>query len=378
MKILYFTQSDINELRGVSKKILSQVEAFNNLGHECILCYKERSTRTILRKIYQKNLIISEYSRTIVGRLFSLIRYNDLISFIQKNKIELIYIRYYKDCNPFFLKFLKNLKKIKVKIIIEIPTYPYDLENIDQGFFKKIFYFIEKHSRKNLKKYVDKIVTFSPDKKIYGIETIRIENGVDLSKVKKIKRKIVREKDEIVFVGVAEINFWHGYDRMINSIKKYIENFNKRNIKFYIVGNGQKKYIEELKKLVKSNELEDCVKFLGFKSGEELDEIYDHTDICVGCLGNHRKGITYLSPLKNREYCAKGLPIIFSEKDVSLLYKDFVYKVTEDESIIELEKIIKWYKNLKINSDDIRNHAVKEFSWDCQLRKVMENIINEN
>ncbi|MGL5426402.1 MAG: glycosyltransferase, partial [Cetobacterium sp.] len=97
------------------------------------------------------------------------------------------------------------------------------------------------------------------------------------------------------------------------------------------------------------------------------------TDIAVGCLGNHRKGIYTIQALKNKEYMAKGLPMIFSEDDPGLREKEFVYKATHDEELINIENLIKWYEKLNITPEEIRKHA-EEFTWDKQMKKVIDSL----
>ena len=106
---------------------------------------------------------------------------------------------------------------------------------------------------------------------------------------------------------------------------------------------------------------------------QELDDIYNETDIGVGSLGRHRSGLHTMRALKNREYCAKGIPMIFSEDDPDLRDVPFVYHITPDEKLIDIEKLIVWYENINLEPKDIRKYA-KEFSWDIQMKKVIDEI----
>lgn len=80
-----------------------------------------------------------------------------------------------------------------------------------------------------------------------------------------------------------------------------------------------------------------------------------------------------MKALKNREYCAKGLPMIFSENDLDFENANFVYKAPADESLIDINDVINWYGNLKVSSHEIREFS-KKFSWDIQMKKVIDNI----
>ena len=163
---------------------------------------------------------------------------------------------------------------------------------------------------------------------------------------------------------------------MILSMAKYYKNNPKVIVKFHVVGDGDKKVVTELKDLVKKNNLEEHVMFYGYKSGKDLDEIYNKVDIAVGSLGFSRIGLKGGSPLKTREYIAKGVPIILGYEDISLKNTlDFIYQVPNDESVFDLYKILDWYKNLDKDSTKIRRYAEDNLTWNKQMKKVVDYIL---
>lgn len=345
---------------GVYKKINYQIKSFNKLGANTEKC------KIIEEKFYIDDIFINNY-HTGINFKEKLLRKIDLYFCLKKlhqiklyENIDFIYIRYFYS-SPWFISYLKFLKKLNLKIILEIPTYPYDGE-VKDNFFTRW----DKNYREELHKYVDKIVTYSDDKEIWGIPCINISNGIDLDEIKIINKKNI--KDKIVFTSVSNCSFWHGIDRFIYSILEYIKNNGKEEIIFNIVGEGNE--TSKLKQIVKENKLEEYVIFHGKKLGKELDEIYNESDIGIGSLGIHRISLELVQPLKNREYCAKGLPFILSFNDPDFINKEFVYKIGNNEKLFDIEKIIEWYKNLKITSKEIREYS-KNFSWDIQMKKVV-------
>lgn len=376
MKILYFIPMEIKEYDGISKKILSQLNSFARNDFEIDICSEKIEDIFLNRIIYGKEIKLEKVKNNSICRQYLYYNFNKIFSYILNKKIEVIYIRYVYFANPFFIKFLKKLKENNIKVILEIPTYPYDgeLKN-NKSFLRKIKYKIEEKYRYKMKNYVDRIVTFSIDDEIYGIKTIKINNGIELEKIKLIEKNKEKNLNEINFIGVAGIAFWHGFDRMILSMAKYYKNNPKEIVKFHIVGDGDKKVITELKKLVKNNNLEDYVIFYGYKFGIELDEIYNKADIAVGSLGNFRKGLIDGGGLKNQEYCAKGLPFIIAGFDENYKNVDFMYKVSADESLINLNEIIDWYKNLQVTSEQIRKYVEESLTWDIQMKKVVDYIL---
>ena len=372
MKILYLTSLEINDFNGVSKKILSQIKSFENKGYEVILCDIKQKGNFLYQEIYQKNIYLKKIINNILGRQYFLYSYNKILSYVVKENIDIVYIRYACNASPSFINFLKKLKKIKKKILLEIATYPYDNEILETvNPLKKIKYKIEKKYRLFLKNYIDRIITFSNDNEIFGVKTIKISNGIDIDRISLVNRKNKKLENEINFLGVAQLAFWHGFDRFILSMSEYYKNNPIKIVKFHVVGDGDKKVVEKLKKLVKDCNLENYVIFYGFKSGKDLDDIYNQTDIAIGSLGIHRLNLEEVQPLKNREYCAKGLPFVISFKDLWFEDKKFVFKVSNDEELFDINEIISWYKNLKISPEEIREYS-KQFTWNIQMGKVVE------
>ena len=51
--------------------------------------------------------------------------------------------------------------------------------------------------------------------------------------------------------------------------------------------------------------------------------------------------------------------------------RPFLIEIGNNEKLFDIEKIIEWYKNLKITSKEIREYS-KNFSWDIQMKKVVD------
>ena len=370
MKILYIIPFKLDTNSGVDKKIISQIKSFKKYGVDIDYLETESTTENInyyLNGDYIKSL--SKYHFYLSDK-FDNYR---IAKEIKKMKLnyDYVYIRHFS--NPLFVLILRELFKKNIKILMEIPTYPYIGEMIKNSKFPKIKIFLDKILKKLFfKKFVYKIITFSEDRILFGIDCINISNGIDLDRVF-LKNEKNKNHNNIVFTIASGFYYWHGIDRFLYSLLEYKKsNIIATNVIFNIIGKGQEE--KKLKKIVEDNPLlQDCVIFQGFKSGKDLDEIYDQTDIAIGSLGRHRSGVYTMKALKNREYCAKGLPMIFSENDLDFENVNFLYKVPADESLIDIDDVINWYRNLKVSSSEIREFS-KKFSWDIQMKKVIDNI----
>jgi len=207
---------------------------------------------------------------------------------------------------------------------------------------------------------------------------IKITNGINVQNITTIKRNN-HFKNELNMIGLGYIQYWHGYDRVIEGISNYYCTDNvKKRVYFHIVGMG--KEIPNLKSLVKKYKMEKYVLFHGCKEDNDLNNIFDLCHVAIGSLGIHRYGSDVASPLKNREYCARGIPFVMSFNDLDFP-EDFPYimKVPADDSAVNIEEIINFYINIKDRYpnyiEGIRNYAEKNLSWETKLKPVVDVIL---
>ncbi len=344
---------------GVERKVRSQHKALNSLV-DCELVI----------------LPVIEYSGTLTEKI---IRRLPLTAAWRKWKYQgefddadFLYIRQvYHDAS--FVRYLKAIKKRNpgIKIIYEIPTYPYDAES-KITYANAIFTLKERTGRKHAAKYIDRIVTFYDHKEIWGVPCIYLMNGFDFSAVSIPRRE---KSDTVNIVSVSVTAFWHGYDRFIEGLHKYYANGGKENIVYHLVGNIMGSH----KKMVAGYGLEDHVIFYGRKTGEELKEIYAKCLIGIDVLGGHRKDYPVSSSLKSREYSAYGLPLITSSP-VDFMPKDYKYQliVPYDDSPVDMNEVLRFYHEIYDEGDinetaaEIRNFAVEK----CDMPVAMQPVVD--
>jgi len=93
----------------------------------------------------------------------------------------------------------------------------------------------------------------------------------------------------------------------------------------------------------------------------------------IGSLGRHRVGINKIKTLKNREYAARGIPFIYSEIDSDFDQMPYVLKVPANETTIDINSIVKFYKKISITPMEIRSSII-DLSWEHQMKIVLNNI----
>ena len=115
------------------------------------------------------------------------------------------------------------------------------------------------------------------------------------------------------------------------------------------------------------------------EEGEDLDKVVDGCDIALGSLGFHRTGLTGGSPLKAREYCARGIPFAIAYEDWDFPETfPFVYRIPKDDTPVDVSQVIQWYENLIKEhpnySMEMRRYAEENLSWDAKMKPVIEKI----
>ena len=302
-----------------------------------------------------------------------------VLEMVSEHNISCIYVRYHLS-DPGFIFTLRKIKRIRpnITIAIEIPTFPYEGE-----FSTSVRDFIRKTSdhicRSFLRKYVDRIVTYSADNEIFGISTIKTINGVMTKDIIPVEH---HEKDNINLISVSVTSSVHGYDRVITGLRDYYSTYPKRRVMYHIVGNGDE--IENYRKMVKEYGLENEVIIYGFLSGEDLDNVYKVADIAVNSLGIHRRKLKTESTLKTKEYAAKGLPMISSYPiDVLEGEEGSKYQMvfSADDTPISINKIIEFYDSLYGSTGDItqriRSLAVERCDMSVTQSPIVEFFLKQ-
>ena len=369
-KVLFLIFHGFDPNNGISKKISYQVDAFKKCGMNVHLCYMdEKDTK---KRIIDGD-VIADYGNGLLSKILKRTDFSAISNYVKKNQIDLVYIRSNHNANLFTINMVKKMKAYGAKVVMEIPTYPYDIEYKAQGISRQIFQ--DKIFRNQLAKYLDAIVTFSDFDKIFGQRTIKISNGIDFDSVK-MKTTINDTSKELNLIGVAEIHEWHGFDRIVRGLADYYSKPQDYLVEFHVIGYFFSKEIEdEFRKIISDNHMENYVILYGKKHGTELDNLFDKCDFGIGSLGRPRVGIDKIKTLKNREYAARGIPFIYSETDSDFDPKPYVLKAPADESPIEIQRIIDFYKRSTMSPIEIRE-SITDLSWKKQMELVIKEVLN--
>ena len=367
-KALFLIFHGFDPNNGISKKISYQVNALKACGMEVHLCYMDENQGK--RRMVDGNTI-ADYGNGFLSKIRKRTEFASIAEYAIANHIEFVYIRSNHNANPFTIRMVKRMHKAGMKIVMEIPTYPYDAEYYAQGMGRQILQ--DRIFRNRLARELDAIVTFSDYASIFGQHTIRISNGIDFDSVK-MKTTVNDTSKELNLIGVAEIHRWHGFDRLVTGLAQYYSQPQDYLVKFHVVGYFFSAEGEEaFRKLIAENGMEQYVILYGKKHGRELDDLFNQCDFGVGSLGRHRVGIDKIKTLKNREYAARGIPFVYSETDSDFDDKPYVLKAPADETPVDITRLIDFHRQLTMAPSEIRN-SISNLSWKHQMMTVLNSV----
>jgi glycosyltransferase involved in cell wall biosynthesis len=374
--LLYVVRYPIYEGFHLKQKFDGQLNAFRQLGFHTLYIGFDKERFYL---IDGDEKIVLGKTRFGIPNYFHTFAYIDLykaaMKVVQNYSVDVVYYR----MAPAFKKtytMAKCFQKYHCKYILEIPTYTSDVKETELSFARKVFGSYSGIWEKKMET-LPSLYVFMGDgnfSTFHGVPAIRIENGIDPDLMP--VRTPVNETDTVHILALSSMNYWHGYDRLINSLAQYRGN---NNVVIHMVGSNDGGCLEEWKELSHQTNLDEKVFFHGPLFGKELDQVFDLCDIGVNSIGKYRKGSNDSSELKTREYISRGLPFVTSVYDVALdgLDTDLYYQITNDEKIPSMDGIVEFALKVKDDptaKDRLHDHAVRTMTWKSQYQKVFEKL----
>ena len=386
MKILFLVYHGFEEFSGISKKIHYQVKGLRENGHDVRLCHYT-ITDDGHRCRFVDNDVIQDYGKGFIAALRQRVGYDCIYDYCVREGIQFVYARCFQNANPWLIRFFKKLKKAGIHAVTEIPTYPYDAEFVGFSRMTRLNLKVDQAFRNALYKQMDAVVTFSDAKVIFGQRTINISNGVDFDSIP--LHEPLPMNHELHLIGVAEVHYWHGFDRLIAGLGEYYKHSTLhtphstfKQVIFHIVGGVAPSEMYDsmhapgFHELIEKYGIQDKVIFHGQLFGQALDDVFNQCQFAIGSLARHRSGITNIKTLKNREYATRGIPFIYSEQDTDFDHQPYVLKTPADEFPINIQQIIDFVDANQFNPADIRK-SVEHLSWKIQMQQVVDAVIHQ-
>ncbi|RYY40084.1 MAG: glycosyltransferase [Chitinophagaceae bacterium] len=290
--------------------------------------------------------------------------------FAVRNNYDFVWVRLLL-VNPVVTRFFRIIRKDapKLKVLIEYGAYPFEAE-LDK--WRRRFYKLNKASERKVHSLSDLIVTYSGQTQLDGVPVVPIDNGVDLEGIGLV-HPATDVQQCVRLISVSSLQKWHAVERLLEGMALYQQKASGTPVLLDIVGSGP--FYEALQERARTLGLSDVVVFHGHCVGQRLDELYNRNHIAIGTLGFHRIGITNSSSLKNRDYFARGLPVVLSTPDKDMpATLPFVLYVPEGEEPVDMAPIVAFaqraYNDPNINQQ-VRTYAEGRVSWNSKIKTVL-------
>ena len=362
MNTLFIANTELNENEGIYKKIVSQAKGLRNAnGDGWLITKKEKGAR-----LYN---LQNGLNSTCENDVFNVAK-----EIIKSNNIQIVYVRHML---PSFrlINFLKWMRNNDIFIFYEIPTYPYYAEQYrtsEKKYRAVVKLTLDTIFWPFIYKYISKLVVIKSNSRVKMYrKMIEITNGADPDSIKSKEYKESKPR-AISMVAVGTIYPYHGYDRVLEGLKRYSLKPDSIPVEFHII--GRSKTIDELKKYTEELSLGN-VYFHGVKNTDELNDMYSQYNIGVGSVALFRRNADIDTTIKIIEYYCRGVVVLTSGiSPMDKFDEDFTIHVSNNDGPIDIEGIIEKYNNIpsyKLNQ--ISGMGKSNFSWDVIMKNLCDS-----
>ena len=376
-KILYINLSFMN----YQNKTLAQLHSFERAGFLTYAGTMERRQEYVVQTIFEvrqgragREVAHWEYDAALFrtrSRIYLSDVFKHFSGWITENKIELVYIRRLLQRIFFSNKFFRAMKN-SAKVIYELPTYPLDPsdrlsdrfnERVEMMYFKL---FVEPG--------LDLVAVCLQKDCVLPEKYLPFSNGIDAQRYK--PGKIPELKEEFTCIAFAHVRYWHGYERVIEGIKKYQGPYTLR----FDIYSNENNTTEELKKAAAKYGLMDNIVFHEAVPLEEMSGAAAGCHIGIGGLAYHKRGAALDTSLKSKEYAALGLPFIYEVPDMSINENwPYHFRIPQDDTPIDFEKVILWYKSLPPDYKvKMHEFAAAYLQYDTEVRDIKNRLFKSD
>ena len=357
-KILFIAQVNRKsiQLGGLYRKILAQASSLCVFSKEVYILCPNFNEFSLIKVESNSNEVINSFSSN--NQHFNACEFWDFATnFVNNSDFDFVYCRF--SSNYFFVEFLQLIES-HIKRIIEFPTYPY-YEELNLAERESNHYLVSK-----VIKYSDFVFSPSPVDRIFNMDVHHFTNDI-FEKPSELQIKNYNKK-KIRFLVIANIQIWHGFDRILKGLHSYLAK-NSTNITIDLYGHGDE--LDNVMYLTNKLSLDEKVRFHKFTNFDFFKRNVNKWDFGISSLGLHRIKINDASPLKSRDYLSIGLPFVTTFNDKNFDNYDFAFQVSSDESPLDFEEILKYFRS--ISPTKMANDSIKYFKENKPWQKFIDN-----
>lgn len=378
MQILYLKVRSGRPDSGVNKKVIQQASSLNQINQSTNIIWLDRKFTDHESKDSSKRSKLLHNIAANLSDFIEILMVNKKIGALIKSAKDdvIIYMRY--PPTHIFNPLIFSRPSRRCKLVLELNTILID-EIGSQGkgplislqkFWQEAF---GKHVMRNVDGLIgvtDEITNFYAEGLSQNTKHMTIGNGIDVESVR-LRTPPPYDGRVLRLLAVANISTWHAFDRLVRGIADYS---GPTEIELHVVGEGSA--LAELKELTKELDLESKIQFHGFLSGDELDDMFNKCHIAIGSLGLHRKKLVQATPLKSREYCARGIPFVISHADPDFPYDyPYILNFPLDDSMIDIANIVDFAERIgtdKNHPTHMREYAIENLDWSVKMQRLDE------
>lgn len=376
MKILFV--SNDSTLLGSSKSMINLAKELKKKNHDIyILIPKKGVIEDELSKLGIKYKIFRYYSwirpigeksyiKYIAKVILTLISSFKIAKWVKKNNIDIIHSNNSATYVGSIVS--KIAKKKHIWHIRELMQEDHNLDFYNNKITYKLF------NKADYLIYISKAVENKYEKILNNPNAQLIYNGIPVDKFIDVKTPEF-SKNKIKFLIAGNVCKTKGQEEAIKAIK-YLKDKGIKNLELQIAGDGIMK--DELEEYVEKNQLNDTIKFLGFRN--DLDEIRKNINIYLMCSQNEAFGRVTIEAMmaKNLVIGANtgGTIELISNGFNGFLYHQGDYKDLANQ----IEYVITHWENCEKVIENAYTDAMNKYSIQrCanQVIQVYEKVLGD-
>jgi glycosyltransferase involved in cell wall biosynthesis len=197
---------------------------------------------------------------------------------------------------------------------------------------------------------------------VYPDKTVVINNGIDISRFKKIKKT---KTNKVRFGYIGQILEHKGIENILRGLS-LLNSKEKNRISLILVGTGEKTFIDYCKGLICELEIANFVKFIGEIENSKVNKIFKNTDVLiVPSIWPENSPVTIMEAL------ATGTPVLASDiGGIPELVQDgfngYLHRYDDPESLaINIKRFIE------------RPETIKTMGKACLLKAKEHDLVNQ-
>lgn len=308
MKIFYFFFWNDGIESGVIKKIGYQVKSWERLGHEVLVNILTQENSALYKDHQQVE--------DLFFKKWTILPYSGFVSRAKQAKQLLINADNFKP-DVVYLRKCKYTPAI-AKLLERYPSVM-ELNGMPKPFRYRIGHIFDRTTIRLLVTKLNGFIAVANEiskAEIYKNTKLPcqvIGNSINLEDFENLPIKNNDNNPILVYIGTSN-QYWQGVDKILRFANL------KPEWKFHIVGSNR----DEFSNIIIDHE---NVMFHGKLSKIEYRKIFEESDVAIGSLARHRRGMNETSTLKVREYLAFGLPVIMAHEDPDFAGNELYIKI---------------------------------------------------